>query len=244
VEGREECDDANRLDNDACPNSCRLPVCGNSVKEGTEQCDDGNSNPFDDCPNDCAIAVCGDGIREGREECDDGNLIDDDECPSLCRLPVCGNGILEAREACDDGNRESGDGCSSMCTKETICGDGVVEKGEDCDDGPANSDNAPDACRTDCHLAYCGDGVVDTGEGCDGDERCTPACTLRPFLSTSEGILTLFGSILMVLLTVAGYVFRARIIAFVKGSKAVTGPVSLDDIPLDELEMPWHNWDK
>jgi len=28
-----------------------------------------------------------------------------------------------------------------------------------------------------------------------------------------------------------------------KGTSA-TGPVSLDDIPLDELEMPWHNWDK
>jgi len=25
----------------------------------------------------------------------------------------------------------------------------------------------------------------------------------------------------------------------------VSGPgVSLDDIPLDELEMPWHKWDK
>jgi hypothetical protein len=67
---------------------------------------------------------------------------------------------------------------------------------------------------------------------------------VRPFLSTTEGILTLFGSLLTVLIAVAGYVFRSRIMALVKGGKAVTGPVSLDDIPLDELEMPWHNWDK
>jgi cysteine-rich repeat protein len=157
---------------------------------------------------------------------------------------VCGNGLRESRETCDDGNREFGDGCSSECLKETICGDGILEKGEACDDGSGNSDMAPDACRTDCRFSFCGDGVKDETESCDGGELCTPSCTLRPFLSTTEGILALFGSLLTVLIAIAGYVFRTRIAALIKGTTAVTGPVSLDDIPLDELEMPWHNWDK
>ena len=48
-----------------------------------------------------------------------------------------------------------------------LCGDGHVEGAEQCDDGPANSDAAPDACRTNCRLAHRGDGVIDTGETCD-----------------------------------------------------------------------------
>lgn len=61
------------------------------------------------------------------------------------------------------------------------CGDGVVDPGEACDDGDANSDTAPDACRTDCTLPRCGDGVADMGEACDdgnrfGGDGCTPAC--------------------------------------------------------------------
>ncbi|OGB89094.1 hypothetical protein A2625_00910 [candidate division WOR-1 bacterium RIFCSPHIGHO2_01_FULL_53_15] len=96
----------------------------------------------------------------------------------------------------------------------------------------------------DCRTAFCGDGIVDSSEGCDGDNRCTAQCTVRPFLSTTEGVLTLFGTILLVLLGAAGYVFRVWLKALLTGSKMATGPVSLDDIPLDELEMPWHNWDK
>jgi MYXO-CTERM domain-containing protein len=62
------------------------------------------------------------------------------------------------------------------------CGNGVVELGEACDTGDANSDTAPDACRTTCEAAGCGDGVVDSGEACDDananeDDGCTSACT-------------------------------------------------------------------
>jgi hypothetical protein len=39
-------------------------------------------------------------------------------------------------------------------------------------------------------------------------------------------------------------VFRRGLKALLKGGKASAGPTSLDDIPLDELEMPWHNWKK
>jgi cysteine-rich repeat protein len=61
------------------------------------------------------------------------------------------------------------------------CGDGVIDAGEVCDDGDANSDDAPDACRTSCQPAGCGDAVVDAGEVCDDGDRwggdgCDPAC--------------------------------------------------------------------
>lgn len=49
----------------------------------------------------------------------------------------------------------------------TICGDGKIEALEECDNGSANSDSAPNACRTDCVKAKCGDYGVDNGEECD-----------------------------------------------------------------------------
>jgi cysteine-rich repeat protein len=93
----------------------------------------------------------------------------------------CGNSVIQAGlgEACDDGNRKNGDGCSKKCQIEFVCGDGdltqnfdfnqdgVIDYNEECDDGDLNSDDAADACRTDCSAAHCGDGAVDTGELCD-----------------------------------------------------------------------------
>ncbi len=59
-----------------------------------------------------------------------------------------------------DGDSDSdGDGEAGQC------GDGVIEGDEACDDGENNSDELPDACRTDCTEPGCGDGVEDSGEG-------------------------------------------------------------------------------
>jgi hypothetical protein len=64
------------------------------------------------------------------------------------------------------------------------CGDGIISGDEECDDGAANSDNAPDRCRTSCVAPSCGDGVVDLdeGEGCEppGTLLCTADCAPRP----------------------------------------------------------------
>ena len=68
-----------------------------------------------------------------------------------------------------------------------VCGNGRVETGEVCDNGVNNSDNLPNACRTDCRAAYCGDGVKDSGEQCDegssnsntNPNKCRKNCT-RP----------------------------------------------------------------
>jgi cysteine-rich repeat protein len=68
----------------------------------------------------------------------------------------------------------------NLCTPGTsVCGDGVFDAFcERCDDGAANSDSAPDACRTSCDRAHCGDGVTDTGEQCDdGNATACDGCT-------------------------------------------------------------------
>jgi cysteine-rich repeat protein len=61
------------------------------------------------------------------------------------------------------------------------CGNGVLEGTEECDNGDANSDTAPDACRSDCRPALCGDGVMDTSETCDdgnaqNGDGCETSC--------------------------------------------------------------------
>jgi len=66
--------------------------------------------------------------------------------------------------ACGD---DSPGGNNNQNQSQPVCGNGELETGEQCDDGAQNSDTLPDACRTDCRLAYCGDRILDAGEGCD-----------------------------------------------------------------------------
>jgi cysteine-rich repeat protein len=82
----------------------------------------------------------------------------------------------------------------SLCTAgSAVCGDGVLSpRCERCDDGPANSDTAPDACRTDCLPAHCGDGVTDAGEECDDGnpdlcDGCSPDCRIEPAIVCGDG---------------------------------------------------------
>ncbi|HEY0095677.1 MAG TPA: DUF4215 domain-containing protein, partial [Archangium sp.] len=96
VEGKEQCDDGNTVDDDSCSNRCttvvRQPVCGNNEVEVGEACDDGNARDGDGCQKDCSVtppgqevlAECGNGIREIEEGCDDGNKVDGDGCESTC----------------------------------------------------------------------------------------------------------------------------------------------------------------
>jgi cysteine-rich repeat protein len=87
----EECDDANADNEDGCSNECRLPVCGDNIKQTTEECDD-NSIDTDDCVQ-CKAARCGDGalwtdkLPDGQdaEQCEDGNDVADDGCTN-CRI--------------------------------------------------------------------------------------------------------------------------------------------------------------
>ncbi len=55
--------------------------------------------------------------------------------------------------------------------REPVCGDGERAGIEECDDGVNNSDNNPNACRTNCTRPFCGDSVRDRGEECDEGVR-------------------------------------------------------------------------
>jgi cysteine-rich repeat protein len=170
---------------------CKVPICGDGLREGDEQCDEGAGNGDSAaCTSRCKSGVCGDGVRwPAREECDDGNGRDDDVCTNACNLAVCGDGVLYGDEECDDGNHIEEDGCLEDCIL-PYCGDGVRRKDisdrdhpgfEECDDGTANSDTGASACRSDCRVAYCGDNVVDSDEHCDDGnqddaDQCRNTC--------------------------------------------------------------------
>ncbi|HJQ83939.1 MAG TPA: DUF4215 domain-containing protein, partial [Candidatus Binatia bacterium] len=57
AESGEECDDGNAIDGDGCHADCRLPRCGDGVKDPGEQCDDGNAADADGCSSTC-IETC------------------------------------------------------------------------------------------------------------------------------------------------------------------------------------------
>lgn len=180
VEGDEECDDGNFVNDDGCTNACTLPACGDGVVQAGEGCDDGNTVDEDECTNACALPTCGDGIVQAGEECDDADPVDEDECTTTCTLPVCGDGFIHLLEGeeCDDGNFEDDDACPSNCLPAT-CGDGFVWAGqEECDDGENGVET--DACLSGCIAASCGDALVWEGvEACD-DGNDTPADGCNP----------------------------------------------------------------
>jgi cysteine-rich repeat protein len=174
--------------------------------------------------------------------------------------------VVQSSEQCDDGANNSNNPnahCRLDCTLPK-CGDGVIDtlRGEQCDEGPNNSNASGAKCRMDCTVSRCGDSVVDPGEQCDDGARngtpndaCSAQCTLlkaaAPALSTSstsgttaipsplpyEVALAAFGG-----LSVGAYVLRKRLHGIVSKMGGETLARSIDDIPLDEIEMPWHKW--
>jgi cysteine-rich repeat protein len=121
VEGAEECDDGNLIDEDGCSALCVIEFCSDGVLQSGlgEECDDGNLSSGDGCSSVCVIEFCSDGIVQAGlgEECDDGNLLNEDGCDSTCLVEFCGDGTVQAGlgEECDDGNTSPGDGCSDVC---------------------------------------------------------------------------------------------------------------------------------
>lgn len=109
-------------------------------------------------------------------------------------IKICGNGLVNFDEDCDDSDTNIHDSCPSgpngNC-QNAVCGDGFLwnEEGgtEQCDNGAANSNTAPNACRTSCRNAGCGDRVTDSGEQCDdGNPSNTDSC-LNTCLSAKCG---------------------------------------------------------
>jgi len=111
---------------------------------------------------------CGNGTRESGEACDGTDLGGFD-----CRRLGFESGALACRPDCRFD--------TSGCVGNPVCGNGIVEPGEECDNGPANSDAAPDACRTNCRYAFCGDGVIDSFEDCEGRDLDGATCRSEGF---------------------------------------------------------------
>lgn len=248
VQQGEQCDDANSIEGDACSNMCTSARCGDGSVQPGEQCDDGNTSETDSCTNMCRIAACGDGAVQRGEQCDDGNTTNGDGCSATCTEAVCGDALREGAEQCDDGNRIDGDKCTNSCTL-ARCGDAVIQPGETCDKGRSNSDSKANACRLDCSAPRCGDNVVDQGEDCDGGKLCTPDCEQLKSAAALVSDTSISGKVAIALAGIGAalvlmFLLRVlvhRIVGKVAGEDVAR---SIDDIPLDEIEMPWHNWSK
>jgi len=192
------------------------------------------------------VPRCGNGVKDAGEQCDDGNATDTDACTIGCKSARCGDGAVQSGETCDDGNKTDNDGCTNRCAL-PACGDGIVQKNEQCDTGGNNSDYLPNACRSNCAAPRCGDAVVDNGEECDGGDACTADCSrvksIAGFLEDTPGAgkaaiaLSVLGGAL-----VLAFVFRAIVKRFVHKVAGEEAARSIDEIPLDEIEMPWHTW--
>lgn len=121
----EQCDDGNRIDTDACTNSCKLSACGDGIRQSNEQCDDGNKVATDGCTNSCKLPTCGDGIIQGSETCDFGSLNNNNgACTTVCIHAKCGDGyVRDIVESCDDKNNVDNDGCSNSCVLSPVISD-------------------------------------------------------------------------------------------------------------------------
>ena len=97
------------------------------------------------------------------------------------------DGKLDVKfEISSDGGLEFGgwtiDDYCVVAAAGSICGDGTTTGAETCDAGDDNSDEEPDACRSNCRVAHCGDGVVDAQESCDDGnttdgDGCNATCS-------------------------------------------------------------------
>ncbi|CAD8071487.1 unnamed protein product [Paramecium sonneborni] len=99
VNGYEECDDGNLIENDGCSNTCEYQchlACLNCDNGKCLECD--RYLGYFKSNKQCASA-CGDGLWEQNTEyCDDGNLINQDGCDKNCRVELdwyCKNEALQ-----------------------------------------------------------------------------------------------------------------------------------------------------
>ena len=96
-------------------------------------------------------------------------------------------------------------------------------------------------------MPQCGDGVKDRGEVCDGSEDCDNQCQFVAGSLGSFGRNVLFALVIIVGASTGGF-FIVKRGGFrlwpPPETKAPSGKgVSLDDVPLTDLEMPWHHWE-
>ena len=182
IEGFEECDDGDLVDNGGCSSKCKseVLVCGNLVVEADndEECDDGNAVSGDGCSETCEWedGYCGNMVCEKifgetcsnceedcgscEWDCGDGTCEGGETCLSCSEDCACTNGaVCFEAECCEplcDGVECGDDGCGALC--------GTCSDVESCVDGacyPASED---------C------DEILDCLAGCEGAAVCLQAC--------------------------------------------------------------------
>src|SRR5690606_27408503 len=179
VEGSEQCDDGNEVDDDGCTRECEFTCTENIHCADDDVCD--------------GAEVC----NTETHTCEEGTpAADGTACETEtgvvcfmggCITPECGNSVVEPGEQCDDGmNGDDDDGCTDACevtcTTEADCShlDGQCTVGACVDNlcvsEPANEGNSCDdgmACTTGetCGGGTCGGGApVDCSSE---DSECT-----------------------------------------------------------------------
>lgn len=193
IEGTEECDDGNDVQDDGCDNACRFNCIAGDDKR--DKCDDANAcNGKETCGADHACAS-GTALGEG-DSCGTDLVCVNGGCVSAS----CGDGIVQTGEECDDANSTSGDGCENDCKLSCVSTDATRDcstmGGDECGGAQACDDTAhickgtPLADGTSCNAGAgtckagvctaldCGNGVVDAGEDCEppGTATCSATC--------------------------------------------------------------------
>lgn len=265
----EQCDDGpnnSNAPNAHCRLDCVMQRCGDGVMDVGEECDSGVNNSDlanAHCSKSCTLPKCGDGVLQAGEQCDEGpNNTDlpNAHCRMNCTFPKCGDGVIDTSrgEACDDGFNNSdlpGGHCRISCSLPK-CGDGIIQFGEECDDGIKNSATRPNACRLDCRASTCGDMVMDSDEQCDhgkdngtAGNNCSAQCEMLKAAAPLQVVHTTSPYLPIALplafigaLGVLSYIFRKKLHTFISKIAGEKVAASIDDIPLDEIEMPWHKW--
>lgn len=112
-------------------------------------------------------------------------------------------------------------------TGPAVCGDGKQAGDEECDDGSANG--APGGtCSTECR-------------------RTLPTAPETTFDKYQPLLLKIAIGWLVLLIALYAFVKRKAIMGLFRGEKEIApgggaAPKSIDDVPLDEIEMPWRKF--
>ncbi len=249
VDANEQCDEGiNNADTvaDACRTSCKLPVCGDGTTDAKEECDDANTIDTDACTSLCKKAACGDGIAQTGEECDWGlknSNVAANACRTSCHFPRCGDGVVDTGEQCDTAGSatplENGGTCAADCKIQLP----LVP-------APASSvsSSAPEVVAP----AVPAPEPLPVLEHPSADAS---GATLPSALAASGATVPLAAakhrsSLPIALIALAAMGILSLLAAFLMGSnlgkrfgnKGKKTPGSIDDIPLDQIEMPWHKW--
>jgi|JI10StandDraft_1071094.scaffolds.fasta_scaffold03508_9 cysteine-rich repeat protein len=207
VEGAEECDDGNQVEDAVCTATCRF-TCGNGVvDEGFgELCDTGIASGPGACPSTCedgmactSDVLAGSGCQAqclnspitvpaaGDGCCPAGaNATTDSDCPA-----VCGNMVVESGEVCDTGIVAGTGACPTAltcndlmaCTTDTLTGAGTCAAtcGHTTITTPMNGDGCCPAGATSVTDNDCPPPMPACGNGVvDPGETCDRAILVGP----------------------------------------------------------------